>query len=67
MSTLVELMSRDPNDCDKADIEKIVKFFREKRTQFQLGDMKAGSTKPPAKGTAEAIAATKSLSIGDMI
>lgn len=63
MSTLIELMSRDPNDCDKADIVKIVEFYRSKRVQFQLGDMKAGSSKPSSKATSEAINAAKGVDV----
>lgn len=66
-ATLIELMSRDPHDCSKQDIEEIVKYYREKRKQFSLGDMKAGKTKAPTAKEAESLAATKSLSIGDML
>lgn len=66
-STVIELMSRDPHDCSKQDIEEIVKYFREKRKQFSLGNMTAGKVKAPTVKEAEAIEATKKLSIGDML
>lgn len=67
MSTLTELMSRDPNDCDRAVIDEIVLYYRGKRGQFQLGDLKAGSAKAPSKSTAEALEATKKMSLGDLL
>lgn len=66
--TLTELLSRDPNECSKDDIKAIVQYFREKRAQFILGDMKAGaSTRKQSKGEADAAAVTKNLKIEDML
>lgn len=41
-----ELFRRDPLSYSKQDIEVIVARFRESRKQFDLGNKKAGSTKP---------------------
>jgi hypothetical protein len=45
MSTIAELMAKDPLECSQQDIEEIVKDFRSKRHLFGVGDQKAGSTK----------------------
>lgn len=45
MSDIAALFQRDPLDLSKQDIDDIVKYYREKRAQFNLGDKTAGSTK----------------------
>jgi hypothetical protein len=60
MSTLMELMSRDPNKCTKDDIREIIKAFRERRQQFVLGNLSAGSTKAPTAKFAEIMKSVKS-------
>jgi hypothetical protein len=45
MSDLAELFARDPRDLTRADIEEIVKGFRERRHLFTAGNMSAGKTK----------------------
>lgn len=63
MSDIATLFARDPLDLSKQDIEAIVKFYREKRAQFNLGDKTAGSTKkmkaenPKVKANAEELLA----------
>ena len=42
-----ELFARDPLSLNQQDIGIIVAKFRESRKAFNLGNMKAGSTKPP--------------------
>lgn len=49
MTDISELFSRDPLDLSKQDIEAIVKKFRESRKAFNLGNSRAGSTKPPTE------------------
>lgn len=41
-----ELFRRDPLSYSEQDIDAIVARFRESRKQFDLGNKKAGSTKP---------------------
>lgn len=41
-----ELFRRDPLSYSEADLDVIVARFRESRKQFDLGNKKAGSTKP---------------------
>lgn len=41
-----ELFRRDPLSYSQQDIQVIVARFRESRKQFDLGNKKAGSTKP---------------------
>lgn len=45
MSDIADLFARDPLSLTKPDIEVIVKYYREKRAQFNLGDKTAGATK----------------------
>lgn len=47
MSDIMELFARDPLDLSKQDIETIIAKFRESRKAFNLGNVRAGSTKPP--------------------
>jgi len=59
VSTLIELMSRDPNKCTREDIVAIVQAFRDRRKQFTIGNLSAGSTKPPSAKVAETMKAVK--------
>ena len=47
MTDITELFARDPLDLSKQDIAAIVAKFRESRKAFNLGNSRAGSTKPP--------------------
>lgn len=47
MTDITELFARDPLDLSKQDISVIIAKFRESRKAFNLGNTKAGSTKPP--------------------
>lgn len=49
MTDITELFARDPLDLSKQDIEVIVARFRESRHAFNLGNKRAGSTKPPTE------------------
>lgn len=63
-TTLAELFSRDPAGCSKQDIEQLVEAYRARRKQFDLGNMKAGSSKPltgKAAEVAKAITTTLDL------
>jgi hypothetical protein len=56
MSTLQELFSRDPLKTTRQEISEVmVKEFREKRKQFNLGAAQAGSTKKVAAGVKAAV------------
>lgn len=48
MTDLAELFSRDPLTYTKegGELRSIIAAFRERRAQFNTGNMKAGSTKP---------------------
>ncbi len=59
MSTLIELMARDPNKCTREDIVAIVQAFRDRRKQFTIGNLSAGSTKAPTAKVAETMKAVK--------
>lgn len=59
MSDILSLMQLDPFKCSKQDIAQIVKFYRERHAQYNLGSKTAGSIKPvagKAAVTAKAIA-----------
>lgn len=49
MSDLQEILSRDPRGFTKTgpEIRKIIEILRASRHQYNLGNAKAGSTKPP--------------------
>lgn len=63
MSDINELLSRDPSECTDADMDEIVRLFRERRRQFDLGNMLAGKTKPMTAKAAEAVKATGKLDL----
>ena len=67
MSTIAELFSRDPNNCSKQDIRTLVEYYRTKWTQFNLGDLKAGSSKPRSAKDEEAVQAAKKLNLDDLL
>ena len=66
MSDLSELFSRDPLTFTKegGEVRQIIEAMRAKRKQFNLGNMKAGSTKPLSE-KAKAVLSVKD-SIGDL-
>lgn len=49
MTDLSTLFSRNPLDLTREDITTIIQAFRASRHQFSLGNVKAGSTKPPTE------------------
>ena len=50
MSDINELFSRDPMKLTReTDIPEIIKYYKEKSQQFQLGDKQAGATKKMKK------------------
>lgn len=55
MSDITELFARDPLSLSEQDIDTIVAKFRESRKAFNLGNMKAGSTKPPTAAQKKAL------------
>lgn len=67
MSDLMELLRRDPFGCSRTDIVEIVKAYRDRRAQFQLGNMSAGKVKPPSEKEKAALSVTKGLDIGDLL
>ena len=67
MTDINELMSRDPTKCSDQDIDEIVRIFRERRKQFDLGNMIAGKTKPVSAKTAEAMKAVGKLDLKKLL
>jgi uncharacterized radical SAM superfamily protein len=49
MTDLSTLFARNPLDLTRDDISTIIEAFRKSRHQFNLGNVKAGSTKPPTE------------------
>ena len=63
-TTLQQIFSMDPNKCSKQNILDLVEAYRARRKQFDLGNMKAGSSKPltgKAVEVAKAITTTLDL------
>lgn len=48
MTDIQEIFQRDPLDLTTEDLTAIITKFRASRGQFNLGDKKAGVTKPPS-------------------
>ena len=48
MSDIATLFATDPLSLTKDNIGEIVKYYRERRAQFNLGDKTAGATKKMA-------------------
>lgn len=46
MTDIAELFARDPQKMTRDDITAIVQKLRESRHQFNMGNVRAGSTKP---------------------
>jgi hypothetical protein len=46
MRDLHQILAEDPRGYSAADLDEIIKLYREKRHLYQLGNMKGGSTKP---------------------
>ncbi len=46
LTDIAELFARDPLELSDRDIGRMVDEFRERRTQYALGNAMAGSTKP---------------------
>lgn len=46
MNDLQEILSRDPRSYNDRDLDTIVAELRASRHQYNLGNKKAGSTKP---------------------
>lgn len=49
MTDLSTLFSRNPLELTRDDLRTIIEAFRKSRHQFTLGNVKAGSTKPPTE------------------
>lgn len=60
MSDLLTLMQRDPFKCSKQDIADIVKFYRERHGQYNLGAKAPGKLKGPTGKAAESMKAVAS-------
>jgi len=65
MTDIQTLMSLDPLQCTDSDIMTIIEEFRKKKHLFNLGNMKAGSTKAPklTKAETEARSIVKDLDL----
>jgi len=58
-----ELFSRDPLNLTKTDISTIIEEMRKSRHNFNLGNMKAGSTKPKTEKQKQLEEVSKGLDI----
>lgn len=67
MTDINELMGRDPLKCSDQDIDEIVRVFRERRKQFDRGNLIAGRTKPVTAKTAESMKAVGKLDLKKLL
>lgn len=63
MTDLQELFSRDPLSLTRDDLTVIIEEFRKSRHAFNMGNMKAGSTKPPTEKQKALTELSKNLGI----
>lgn len=63
MTDIAEIFARSPDDCTDDDMRAIIAAFRERRKQFNLGNMAAGSTKATTAKAKESISATGKLDL----
>lgn len=63
MTDLAELFSRDPLKYSKDDLSVIIAKMRESRAQFNLGNMKAGTTKAKAPAAPKTAAGKAAASL----
>ena len=49
MSDIAQIFATDPLKLSRQDIEAVITAFRAKRAAFNLGNVKAGSTKAPTE------------------
>lgn len=66
MSDIAQLFATDPLKLSRQDIESIIKEFRAKRSAFNIGNMKAGSTKPPTEKQKQMLELGEKLKIGGL-
>ena len=64
MSEIAQLFSTDPLKLTREDFTKVVAEMRKARANFNQGNLKAGSMKPPTEK--QKATATKLASIGDL-
>lgn len=67
-STLAELFALDPLKYSEQDLDRIIAEFRDKRKQFNLGNLQAGSTKPKSAKAEASLELGKrlGLNLGDL-
>lgn len=67
MSDIQSLFAKDPLLCTKDDLRQIVANYRERRGQFNLGNLSAGSSKAPSFKEQESLKAVGKLDIKDLL
>ena len=64
ITTIAELFRRDPRKCTRDEVSiDIVGFYRDRRKQYNLGNMTAGKTKAPSAKASEIL---KSVKVADL-
>lgn len=65
MSDMLEIFSRDPLSYTKegGELRIIIEEMRKKRAQFNLGNISAGTTKPPTEKQKAALALADKLDL----
>lgn len=66
MTDINELFQRDPLTYSKSEgeVKAIVEYFRSRRAQFNLGNLKAGNTKPLTDKQKQTLAIKENLGGG---
>ncbi len=69
MTDIAELFARDPREMTRDDLTQIVGKLRESRKQFNMGNVKAGSTKPKSASQkkGEELIAKTGLNLSDLL
>jgi hypothetical protein len=65
-SDILELFQRDPLKLTREDLTAMIAKMRQSRSQFALGSMKAGSTKPPTAKQKQANELAKTIDLKDL-
>lgn len=65
MTDLTTFFDRDPLSLSDTDFDEVVKGYRDLRSKFQLGDLRAGSLK--AAKTPKALAGQDAKTLSDLL
>lgn len=67
MTDVSELFTRDPLSLSEQDLDAIIAKLREQRSQFNLGNAKAGSMKPKTEKQKAISSLSDKLDLGNIL